>query len=373
MRARVALVLLSCLLLTGCWDQLIIDDLALVFGMAIDVAPNQEGFYLGVSTPAFSEGAKGKTAKNIVYTRSISQGLMNMQLQRERNLMLGKASVIIFSTEAAKSEILLNVIRQLDQQRDTNPNAWLVISTGMDAREALYLEPPEEQRVAIYTEDMLNVGYNTGQIPQLTISHFWARYHTWGICPVIPTIKKTENDSLMLTGLALVNGQGKMVGELSDGETVMYMLITGDMTRGRMFTEVDYVEQKNRWISIFIKGNNRKVTTKVENNRVTIDLNLRLAVDVINLDMSFEDTLDENIFAGLQTALSKDVQRNIEKVIKIAQSHKTDPFGLGQNVRAQNLQWSRNRDWCEEFSKSQVNVHVEVEIRRIGTLINPKY
>lgn len=373
MRVRIAIVLLICLFLTGCWDQLLVENLAFVFGMAIDKAPGEEGFYLGVTSPAFAEGAKGRTVKTVVYTRSVSQGIMNMQMQRERILGLGKLSVIIFSTEAAKSKLLIDVVNQLDQQRDMNPNAWVVISEEIDAREALYLEPPEEQRVAIYLLDLLDMGRNTGQIPELTLSHFWNHHHTWGINPIVPTVKKTENDSLMLTGLALIDSEGKMVGQLNDGETVNYMLVTGEINRGRIFTEVDYLEQKNRLITMFIKDVNRKVATRIDNDRVVIDLNIRLGIDVINLDMTLEDVLDENVFSGLEASLARDFQGNIKKVIKTAQEHKTDPFGFGRYVRSQNRSWSQNKDWGEEFSHSQINVQVEVKIHRIGTLINPSF
>jgi Ger(x)C family germination protein len=373
MKVRIAFVLLTCLLLTGCWDQLVLDDLAFVFGMAIDIAPDREGFYLAITSLAFAEDAQRETVKTIVYTRSISQGIMNLQRQRERIVSMGKVRVIIFSTETAKSKVFLDVVNQLDQQRDMNPNAWVVISEEIDAREALYLRPPAEQKVAVYLDNLLTTGRNTGQIPKLTLSHFWAHRHTWGVNPIVPMVKKTENDSLMLSGLALIDGEGKMVGQLSDQEAITFLIITRDITRSRIFTEVDYAEQKNRWISMFVKGVDRKTHTKIENDKAVIDLNFRLKFDVINLDMDLEDVLDEKIFSGLETSLARDLQGNIQKVINTAQELKSDPFGLGQHVRAQNLQWSRNKDWGEEFSQSRINVQVEVEIHRIGTLLNPRF
>jgi len=361
------------LCLAGCWDMQILEDQAFIFAMAIDEAPESEHFYMGVTTPAFTEGAKELTTKGVVLTRSISQGLMNMQIQRERVLALGKISTVVFSTEVAGSDIMYRVLRQFDQQRDMNPNAWLVITEEISARDVLDLKPDEEERVAIYLDDMLNTGHQTGQIPKLTISHFWARHHAWGVCPIIPTIKKTESDSLMISGLAIIDHRGKVVGSFSDGETVMYMILTGEIIRGRFFTEVDYVNQKNRLVTSFIKKNGRKISTRIENNKPVIDIKMDIEVDVLNIDMTFDDHLTEEVFSGIQSALAKDLQGNLLKVIKIAQKSGADPFGFGQYVRTQNPKWSRNKDWGEEFAESTFNVQVKVTVKRIGTLINPSY
>lgn len=359
---------------SGCWDQLVIDKLAFIFGMAVDEYPDDpDMFFMGVTTPAFSEGAKKSSARTVVLTRSITQGLINMQIQRERNLALGKINVIIFSSEAAKNGIMYKVIRQMDQQRDINPNSWLVVTQGISARDALYSEPSEEERVAIYLNDMLNIGLNTGQIPEATISQFWARHHAWGISPAVPTIKKTESDGLMISGLALFDGKGNSAGYLNDGETVMYMILTGEMIRARFYTQIDYLEQKDRWLTSFIKKSDTKIHTRIENDKPIIDIRLDIDLDIVNVDMEFEDLLSEEIFDGLGSALAQDLQGNILKVIGKAQNYGVDPFGFGQHVRVQNSNWAKGRNWCDEFSDSTIQVQVKVTVKRIGTLLNPSY
>lgn len=375
---RKSFIVTLCILLVfsmaGCWDQLLLEKIAFIFGMAIDEDPlNPDMFYMGVKTPAFAEGAKENSVRTVVLTRSISQGLINMQLQRERNLALGKVNVIIFSTAVAENGIMYKVIRQMDQQRDINPNSWLAITQGISARETLYLKPPEEERVAIYLDDLLDIGLNTGQIPEATISQFWSKHHAWGVTPAIPTIKKTENDSLMISGLALINEAGNSAGLFNDGETVMYMIITGEMVRGRFNTKVDYHEQKDRWATSYVKKSKSKVNTWIDNNTPVIDIRLELDLEIINIDMEFEDVLTKEIFDTLQTAMAEDLQGNILQVIEKAQRSGVDPFGLGQYVRIQHPSWAEGKTWCVEFPESKVSVQVKVKVKRIGTLMNPSY
>lgn len=375
---RKSIMATLCILLVfsaaGCWDQLVLEKLAFIFGMAIDEDPNNPDlFYMGVITPAFTEGAKERSVRTVVLTRSITQGLTNMQLQRERNLVLGKVSVIIFSTTAAENGILFKVIRQMDQQRDINPNSWLIVTQGISAREALYMTPPEEDRVAIYIDDLLDIGLNTGQIPEATISQFWSKHHAWGVTPAIPTIKETEGGSLMISGLALFNEDGNSAGYLSDGETVMYMILTGEIVRGRFYTKVDYHEQKDRWVTSFIKSTKSKINTRIENNIPVIDIRLEIDLEIINIDMEFDNVLTGEIFDTLQTAIAIDLQGNILKVIQKAQRSGADPFGLGTQVRIQQPSWAKGKKWCDEFPESKISVQVKVKVKRIGTLMNPSY
>lgn len=375
---KIALVLLLCVnlvLLAGCWDQRLLEDLALVFGIAIDAdAEKPDTFFMAVTTPAFAEGAEKLTAKTVVEARTLDQGLMNLQLQRERKLEIGKASVIIFDQVAAENGTMMGIIGQLDQQRDANPNAWIVVTQGISAREALYLEPAEQERVAVFLDDLLFIGRTQGQIPQLTLSQFWCRHHSWGISPVAPTVTKTERGGLMLTGLALFDETGKWAGHLSESETVMYMLVADEMMpRGRFYTEVTFQQQHNRLVTVFIKKLDRSVNTRIVDDTPHIDVKLYIELDILNIEMSFDNHLEKEIFTGLETALARDIQGNIMKVISKAQAAGTDPFGFGQFVRAQNLAWVSDQEWNDRFPDSIINVQVRVTLKRIGTLINPTY
>jgi len=159
------LLCISLVFINGCWDQLMIEELALAFALGIDVDPeNPELLIMSVTNPAFSETSMKETKKLVGKGYSLSNAFFNLQRQRDRFLVLGQVATLVFSEEAARGGLMHKVLRQVDQQRDLNPNMNIVIVRGATAQETIYLEPEEEVRVARYLNHLINRNFNNGTL-----------------------------------------------------------------------------------------------------------------------------------------------------------------------------------------------------------------
>ena len=375
---RKLVVLSLCVLMTlasGCWDVRVVDDLALAFAMGVDaVEENPELISITMTNPTFSPAAEDTTAKTTVQGYNLSNVFVNAQRQRDRVLVLGQVSSIVFSEEVARNGRMDQLMKDVDQQRDMNPNTAIVIVRGSDAQEVIHLEPPEETRVAVYLANLLERNNQWGLLPEVTAADYWIKNDTSGVNPVVPIIEITghEDDKkgILIVGLAAIDSQGKMVGTIKDSEIIHYLLLNREPRRSRFSTKVDVEDQKNRPATMYVKNVKRGVKAQIVNDKPEISITLEVHLDIIDVEVNI-DTLEEDIFSVLESQLAKDIQRNALAMLSRTQDWKSDIVGLGRFVRVSHPQWFMGRDWDEDYKNAKISLDVKVEIKRIGTLINP--
>lgn len=378
MRRLLLTLCISLVFVSGCWDQLIIEELAMAISMGIDVNPEEpELFYMTITNPALSETSVEQTKKIVEKGYSLSNAFFNMQKQRDRFLVLGQVATMVFSEEAAKSGLLHQIMREVDQLRDMNPNANIVVVRGAKAQEVLYLEPTEEARVAKYLNNLLNRNFNSGIVPRITASRYWFRHSTEGVDPVVPVIELVgsgdKKTGLIITGLAALDSAGKMQGTLNDQEILHFLILSGQIRRGRMTTKLP-IEGELRDTSMFINKVKRKISTTIANGRPKISIRLEVDIDIINIKWGV-NVVEEEAELVIGQALARDIQGNALDMIKRTQGWGTDILGLGQYVRIQHPNWfkEKEKEWGSEYKNSDITLEVKTNVSRTGTLVNPQY
>lgn len=377
-KVMVIILIAAFLLMGGCWDVEVIDELAIVFGLGIDQDESDpEKIMVTINNPAFNTEAEEQVVRTTVSAYSVSQALLNAQLQRNKSLVLGKLSVIVFSEEAAENGAMHKVLIQLDQIREIDPSALICIVRDDSAQHALNVVPPVQPRAAVYLTELLDRNFNEGRAPRVFLFRYWFDYSTRGITPVIPVIEltggKEEEEGFILAGLAAIDEQGRMAGQLTDTEIIIYIMLRDEIFRGRFYSHINFAEQKQRLVQGKIKKVDRKVITRIVNDKPVIDIKIMVEADLLDVDLVLESQLEEEVFRGLERALARDFQGNMMRLLRKTQEWETDIVGLGQFVRVHNHKWFRERNWAEEYKNSDINIEVEFRIIRIGTLLNPRY
>ena len=377
MKILAVILLITGLLFTsGCWDYQIIDDLAIAFGMGIDQKDSDpEKVVVTFNNPAFVLEAEEQVVKTTVAGYSIKQALVSAQLQLDKELVLGKLSTLVFSEETALNGNMHRTLQHLEQIRDVDPSAFICITRGTSAQHVLNLTPPEQPRVAVYLADMLNMNYIEGRIPRSFLFRYWFNFNSPEISPVIPIVELANDEEktnrVTLTGLAAINQDGRMVGNLTDTEMLIFKFLKDDILRGRYYTHI-YYKGENRLVTSNIKNITRKIKSSIVNHKPVIDVKIGMDLDITDIDLPLEDKYEEEVFRGLEQALSRDFQGNMQKVIKKTQEWETDIVGLGQFVRIQNPRWFREINWKEEYRESDINIQTSIRVEKLGTIINPR-
>lgn len=378
MRKIIILFLLLGMVMTGgCWDWRIIDELAIIFGIAVDM--EEDGmFKMTFAYPIFEQDAEEVKVNTTIMGDSLHQSLINLQHQSEQRPVLGRVSVLIFSEEAARNGGMHQILRQFDQSRDNNPNAYICVVRGSTAQEVLNLKLPQQPRVAVFLDNMLMENNIEGRLPAVFATTYWTQYHTAGVTPVIPVIeligpKEDEKSGIRLEGLAVIDDKGRLQGYLSDTETIMYMMLTNNMQRGQFYTQVDFHKEGKKNVTVFIQKSSAKIASNIRDDRVFFTIKAEVVLDGLSFDLDEGSVLQKEVITELEQLLARDIQGNMRRVLQKSQNWEADIMGLGQYVRSQQGQWFKGKDWGEEFGKSAVNLEVKVQVKRIGSLIDPTY
>jgi len=377
-KAMALLMVVLSLFAAGCWDLRVIEDLSLVLALGIDQDESNPGMLIVTAAgPAFSQEASEPTFRTTTMGYCLTQAFMSMQLERQRELAFGEMDVVVFSEEAARSGNMHRVMRDLDQVRDLDPNAWVCIVRKARAQHVLNLVPREESRAFMYLTTLLERNSNIGSIPRATVARYSIQHSAQGIDPIIPVIELIgagdKPEDARIVGLAAIDSRGKMVGTLTDSETKTFLLLAGLGNRPRFSTHIDYQGQSGCAVSGLVRKTKREVRAGISRGRPVIDVRIRLEVDILNLQAGLDNVLEEKVFRTLEKALARDFQGNMLKVLRKTQDWGADILGLGRFVRAQDPDWYKDKDWSEEYRDCQVNVQVEVKVQRIGTLVSPLY
>ena len=376
MKKNLALLLtFGLVFLTGCWDRQVIEELSIALCMGIDVAPEPDLFYLTTINPTFSDTALKKAKRIVSKGYTLVETFANMQRQRNHKLVLGQVASLVFSEEAAKVGLLNRILLELDQIRDVDPDVFIMIVRGAQAKEVLYLEPEEEERVARYLSDLIDKNIENGTIPRVTAANYWFSHHTVGIDSVVPVIElagsEEKKNGVIITGLAAFDDSGKMKGMLTDQQAVLFLFLTGQSNKILFATKLNF-EGKLRDASMYIKKASAKIKARLERGKPVIAIKLEMEVDIIGIVWNVDVTKKEDAGEVIAKALARDIQGNALKMISQTQDWGTDILGLGQYVRVREPKWFRSVDWSKEYPKCEISLEVKVKINRIGTVTKPE-
>lgn len=67
--------------------------------------------------------------------------------------------------------------------------------------------------------------------------------------------------------------------------------------------------------------------------------------------------------------LAKEIQKQLESIVKKLQKYEVDPIGFGLYARAYEYkQFKKQKSWAKAFAKADVNIRLTVEIVNYGVL-----
>lgn len=362
------IIIFSFLLMTGCWDRIEANDLALIVAGAFDKAPERK-VQVTVQVMLPSSGGPGsggpsqpKTKFFVETATGIDSEDAAEQIQKKvsRRLFRGQRRVVLIGEEMAKSgvgEILDYISREPENRLHTN----VLVVKGGTGYNLLKVEYPLERFPAEAMRKMINTGLGE----EVTIRDFLIKASSEGVQPIAAAIESGNGqDSLKLTGLAVFKDL-KLAGYLNAEETVVYQWATGKFKQGIFTTKVPGNEGT---VDIDVKNASAKLTPEIMDNKVKIYVKIKGIGAIYGNSTKLDLTEPENI-ALIQKAFETEIANRVQKLIKAVQKkYDADIFGFGSTVYGHNpREWEELKgNWDKVFSDTQVSVSVDLNIRMTG-------
>ncbi|MFB6466188.1 Ger(x)C family spore germination protein [Cytobacillus sp. Hz8] len=384
------LMLLMSILL-GCWNQKELTDLAFIMALGIDKGKDKKydvSFQVVIPENVSAGQYGSKTGLPVtVYNSSgdtITEAARKVTQKIPRQLYYAHTNLLVINEEIAK-EGLYDLLDSFERDPVFRTTTEMIVVKDARAEKFIStISTIEKLPVNKVTKTLKNSQDMLGENMEITIDDFVTSLVSNGRDPITTAFKLTGDEkgydqlsnTETATPHAVLTADG--IAVFKDGKLVGWM--TGETARGAIWI-VNKV--KNTDVAMSWKGKKNAVNIIINRTKVGIKAKIKKGKPSILISIVDEGNISEanskidilNIkdINKMETLLSKEIKKQVEKTVNEAQRQKSDIFGFGEKFHIENpnlwKKWKGN--WNERFADLPVKVEVKSYIRRSGIRTNP--
>ena len=375
-RLIVTIILLSSLIISGCYNRLEVDETVIVVGYGVDIKGEQKVFSAQLALPAPRMQQAGSTGSLAMIVTEPGQGFAEAArrvfLTLPRTPVWSMTDTMIMSEKLAREDIGL-VVDFLARNRFLRNNLFLFLSKGTSPEEIYRIEVPPENYSALALEKMIKAQEKQiGIYIPVKQKDFLYKSATAGIEPVIPQViieKSGEQKRLKLEGTAVFRDQ-RMVGSLNEQESRGFRYLSPQMISGGLFIIESPTGNTDKGIlqnavTLELIRSRTQIEPVLEGNK--IKMNIKIEAEGNFYEQSNPtDLASQAMIKNLEIAANKTIKRDIQKCIDKAQLLKSDILGWGLNIsRYCPQEWEQlKNNWPQDFARVESEISVDFKIRR---------
>lgn len=395
--ALLLMLVIAAPLLSGCWDQVEIEDRALVLGLSIDKISAEEAQMedrvthihdgglpaemisvtaqiavpgrvpLGPGTGGGSAGDSKTSPVWVVTVQGISldDAMNNLQQQIADPRYLVHLRIVIISEDIARGS-LAELNDYLRRNPEIRRRTWLLVSEGR-ASAFMDVNPPLQRVPTLYILSMMEKSVSSGKFPRDYIGTFWSADSKWGQSAYLPYVALRNRDNILIKGLAYFSG-GKMVSKTAPIEIGGFMAMMGMDPGG--------------YSTMLHTGNLGIVMTQINERFTRTRSEIRDGKPHLSYHIFLEGDLDEHYSSDIpidsplklreiERDFEQQIQTVLTRLVKQTQKDHSDIFGIGEMIRSHHpAYWKEHvhdkNDWESMYSSVGVDIKLTLHIRRVG-------
>lgn len=372
----ILIILISCILLTGCWNYREIDSIYIIAGIAIDKVPDKNQYNVTVE---FINIIENKTEKNfesiLLETKgdSIFDAITKMTRISAKRPYWGHASTIIISEEVAREGIIpfLDFIARNEEGRlSTN----VYISKEKSAKNVLETKSFSTDIKSYELEIMVNESKHLVKVPALKtyqVVNALAIPKVHIVLPVVVAFSNNGEDTNLLSGGAVFS-MGKLVGFLEEDDVIPFLFIKDEVQSGIINVKA---EEKNPDDTIILEifKSNTKIRPIYGNETIGFDIRIKTEASIAELT-TMTDYISLEGREKLKKLAEESLEKQIENHIKdVQKKFGFDIFGFGNIIRQRNPKlWKTiEKDWDSIFMDLDFNIVCDIHIKNSGHFLKP--
>jgi spore germination protein KC len=380
---------LSLSVLTGCWSQKELTDLALVSAMGID--KNEKGKYVTTyqivnpGNVAAGKQGGGQASPVTVFTimgDNMVETSRQATKQIPRRLYYAHTNLVVIGEKLAKEEGILKLFDAMDRDAEFRTTTTVVIARNTTAAEVVNkltaiekipankviktLESSEKrwgEFMNVMVQDVIRDLVSAGREP--IISGFHIQGNSKNGKKMENLQQTTPDGELAVNGMAVFKN-GKLIDWLQ-----------GETSRGAAFIlnkvqasgiNINWEGEKEA-IAYQLIRQNTKVSARMKKDGVpAITIQTRAEGDIGEVAVPV-DVTDPMVLLQIEKVVEKEIEKEMQMAVERAQKDQSDVLGFGEKVHlADPKAWKQmKQDWNEvHFPKTEVTVKVDAFIRRTG-------
>ncbi|MET3698459.1 spore germination protein KC [Bacillus oleivorans] len=387
------ILIMQSLLLSGCWSQKELTDIAFVAALGID--KGEDGKYVGtiqivnpanVATTGQTGGSQG--APVTVFSSNgdtLTETVRRATAKVSRRLYFTHTNLVVVGEQLAREEGINFLFDAIDRDPEFRTTATVVIAHDANAQDLIKIlsiieKVPANKVIKILESSEKRWGEHINTDVHEVIQGLVSP----GKEPVISgfKIKGDAKQGETLENLQQSSPNTRIeangIGIFKNGKLTDWF--EGTTSRGALWVldkisataiNLDWEEKKEAMVYDLLRQKT-EVTASMEKNRPKISIKVRTEGQIGEVAIPI-DLNDPTIILKIEKELEKQIKSEIEDAIQRAQENQTDVFGFGESVhRANPNEWKRLKlDWDEvHFPELDTDVTVDVFIR--GTELRNK-
>lgn len=391
------LALLIPVLCGGCWSRREIDKLGFIGSIAVDRAEDPKllevtAQFILPQALSPTGGAGGGVSGTKVWLMSargpsVFETLFKINQVSPNFLFFGHTSSIIIGEKAAKKGVK-EILDSFDRMPQFRRNVWIMVTPGK-AKSILQARPKLQDVPSITIENLFSHQSITSVSYPSNLNSFFINLSSRSTSPIASRVTTLPNEGaagtpgqvsgesdrreVKLEGAGVFK-QDKLIGWLDGRETRGVLWVQGKMKRGTI--TFPNKQGNHKLLTLEVLTSQRKIHTFMNDGKLfvreKIIFDCNLVEQTSNADILSDELFDakQNV-KGFEASISEEVKREINDAVKKAKRYRTDIFGIGERFYIEHPQEFKEvqKNWPEIFAKADIQVDLEVKIRRVG-LIN---
>ncbi len=345
-RARLAAVaglLLSLVLLAGCWDQMGISDRAAA--LMVSVAWHPSGrlswtFFFPNPTVTVNSQSQIKSTRQL-YTVSVaadSWAGAERAAQRllDRHLYLGQLKVLLWSSDMP-AEAVATLVDAYNRQGITSKVAYVAAAPAR-ALPHLLQASPQEVVPRLKWEHVFSCGPCEAIRLSQPLWHVWVDVHTPGMSPVVPYIAASG----ALSQIAVYGRRGPPV-IFTPQQTLGWAVLTDRVTR----EVLSLTRGGARYTVTGVRGHG---ATRVAWTGGPIQVDVHVAMSGVLAQAPYGTAGRPREVRAIETATARLLLADCQAAVRRANAEHVDPFGYARTLLFEHPQWARaprGSDWSD--------------------------
>lgn len=381
------LIIAICLLcLTGCWDKVEINDLAIGELVGADVDPNtrKQTVYYQIVNPEAVAGPKGAGIKAPVYTyrvqaTSISELGLKTADTLPRNLFPDQYQSEIV-TERYARQGLNPFINFFERQSNRRSNLYLFI-TDSPIADVMMTYTPLNRLTGRSLRSLIEIqSKSTGRVSKKSRVKDLAENMESNLLTVLPMLSLSGSKPLPTTdrydqiyanqgNLKLSGGavfkHDRMIGKLELKQMAYYLLLKGE-------SEVFFETLMVNGSKVDVQANKPKVRKELSivSGEPVWKVSISTSLAIMNNQQKKDLTLEN--MAEITDAFNRQVYQKVTDFYRYAANQGWNLFGLEDKIKYQRgTAWEVIQKQKDAWKETKLQLSVKSKITDIGEIINP--
>lgn len=362
MNKKIILIIITTLLLTGCWDNVEINDREYIFAVGIDKGEN-DNLIFTAEIPKINEGSK---EQRLIYTEESKNfaNFYNDSFVRTDKVISDRLMQVIVIGESVASdpEIFKKIFDEIERSPQINRRVKLAIAK-CDAKDIITTEIPSNPIVGRYLSEMLVKLKKSMYQDIYTFDEALLNLQDYG-SGMIPIVEKYE-DSLKVESSAVMKDY-KHIGNLNNDENEIIMLL------------LDPKDSNLKNINVNLEGStislgavDIKMTEKIDlhGDRLSVNYYVSLNCYIDSFTLNNKSLADINFINKIkETATNQITDQTNDTLNKLQKTYKADVLRIKDSLyKYHKKDFDKIKDKYEQvFADADINVYYVMDIKSTG-------